>query len=278
MRSMDQRAAPPPVVGALMHGLAILDLFSADERVLGVADMARRLGVHKSSASRLAATLSAAGFLEPAGQTGRYRLGAKLVRLASLAADGAASLPQIAVPLLRPLVDEVGETGHVAVLDGTEVVTVGVVDGWRSVRMHSVVGKRSPAHATATGKVLLAGLADDEVRRRYADAEALEVRTPRTLRTVDTLLEALADVRSRGCAFDAEELETGLRCLAAPVLDHTGQVVAAVGLSGPAERFSPEARADLAGDLQRTAGSVSAALGAPPRVEGASPPSRRTVA
>jgi DNA-binding IclR family transcriptional regulator len=246
------------VVGALLHGLEILDLFSAEERELGVGEMARRLGMHKSSASRLAATLSAAGYLEPAGQAGRYRLGAKLVRFAGLAGDGA-SLPQIAVPLLRPLVDEVGETGHVVALDGTDVVTIGVVDGWRSVRMHGAVGKRSPAHATATGKALLSGLTDDEVRARYTGR--LERRTPNTLTTVGALLEALAEIRARGCAFDAEELEVGLRCVAAPVVDHAGRVVAAVGLSGPAGRFAPETIAD---DVRSTAATVSAALGAHP--------------
>src|SRR4051812_4405693 len=153
-------------VGALLHGLAILDLYSPDERVLTVGEMARRLGVHKSSASRLAATLSAAGYLDPAGAPGRYRLGSKLLGLAALAAGGDA-LPQVAIPVLEGLVSECGETGHVAVLDGIEVVTVGVVDGWRSVRMHSTVGKRSPAHATAIGKALLAALPDAEVRRRY---------------------------------------------------------------------------------------------------------------
>ena len=258
LRMTERPAATAPVVGALMHGLEILDLFSEDDRVLGVGEMARRLGMHKSSASRLAATLSAAGYLEPAGQTGRYRLGAKLVRFASLAGDGA-SLPQIAVPVLRPLVDEVGETGHVVALDGTEVVTIGVVDGWRSVRMHGAVGKRSPAHATATGKALLSGLSDAEVRARYSGRQ-LASRTPNTLTTVKALLEALAGVRERGFALDAEELEIGLRCVAAPVVDHAGHVVAAIGLSGPAGRFAPEA---LAADVHRAAATVSAALGAP---------------
>src|SRR5918995_700610 len=104
-------AAPPSHVGALMHGLAVLDLFSADEPVLGVGEMARRLDLHKSSASRLAATLSAAGYLERAGAPGRYQLGAKLVRLADLAADGL-DVRRLALPRLRELVAELGDTGH----------------------------------------------------------------------------------------------------------------------------------------------------------------------
>ena len=123
-------------------------------------------------------------------------------------------------------------------LDGTEVVTIGVVDGWRSVRMHGAVGKRSPAHATATGKALLSGRTDDELRARYAGARRLQSRTPQHVRPRwRRCSRALAEIRVRGCALDAEELEIGLRCVAAPVVDHAGSVVAAVGLSGPADRF-----------------------------------------
>jgi DNA-binding IclR family transcriptional regulator len=166
------------------------------------------------------------------------------------------------VPILERLVQRTGETGHVAVLDGAESVTVAVVDGWRSVRMHSRVGERSPAHATAIGKALLSGLADDEVRARYG-GRALERRTPRTIRSVGSLLGHLAGARAEGWAADAEELETGLRCVAAPVSDHTGAVVAAVGLSGPAGRLTPTMTARLGRDLRATAAEISTALGAP---------------
>jgi DNA-binding IclR family transcriptional regulator len=248
-------------VGALMHGLAILDLYSADERVLSVGEIGHRLGLHKSSASRLAATLSAAGYLEPAGRPGAYRLGTKLLGFAALVAEGDA-LARVAVPILGQLVGRAGETGHVAILDGTDVVTVAVVDGWRSVRMHSTVGKRSPAHATAIGKALLAAFPDAEVRRRYG-RRAIERRTPHTIRTVASLVHHLGEVRAQGWAGDGEELETGLRCVAAPVRDHTGTVVGAVGLSGPAERFTPEAAARLGRETRATAAEISAALGAP---------------
>jgi DNA-binding IclR family transcriptional regulator len=248
-------------VGALLHGLAILDLYSADERVLSVGEIGRRLGVHKSSASRLAATLGAAGYLEPAGAPGRYRLGTKLLGLAALVADGDA-LPRVAVPILERVVQQTGETGHVAVLDGPESVTVAVVDGWQSVRMHSKVGKRSPAHATAIGKALLSGLSDDDVRARYRE-RTLDRRTPRTIRSVASLLAHLEDVRSEGWAADDEELEPGLRCVAAPVFEHTGSVVAAIGLSGPAGRMTDAVTRQLGHDLSATAAEISAVLGAP---------------
>jgi DNA-binding IclR family transcriptional regulator len=250
-----------PPIGALLHGLSILDLYSADERVLSVGEMARRLDMHKSSASRLAATLSAAGYLETAGAPGRYRLGSKLLGLAAIAAD-AETLPRIATPVLERLVATCGETGHVAVLDGVDVVTVGVVDGWHSVRMHSTVGKRSPAYATAIGKALLAALPDAEVRRRYAGRRALERRTPNTIRTVAELVEQLGEVRANGWAADREELEDGLRCVAAPITDHRGAVAGAVGLSGPSDRMTPVTLRRLGRELTKTAAEVSAGLGA----------------
>jgi DNA-binding IclR family transcriptional regulator len=149
----------------------------------------------------------------------------------------------------------------VAVLDGTEVVTVAVVDGWRSVRMHSTVGKRSPAHATAIGKALLAAQPDAEVRRRYG-RRALERRTPHTVTSVAALLQHLDGVRARGWAADREELEEGLRCVAAAVADHSGAAVGAVGLSGPSGRLTATAARRLGGELRTTAARVSTALGA----------------
>jgi DNA-binding IclR family transcriptional regulator len=259
---MGSGLSPPPSAGSLAHGLAILDLFSSDEPVLGVGEMARRLGMHRSSASRLAATLSTAGYLRPAGAPGRYALGGKLARLSGLVSQ-AAALPEIAMPVLRGLVDELGETGHIAVLDGSEVMTTVVVDGWHSVRMHSTVGKRSPAHATAIGKILLADLPDAEVRR-LCGTGPLDRRTPATVGSVDDLLAQLAEVREHGCALDREELEAGLHCIAAPVRDHAGVVVAAAGISGPVDRITTETTPGLADTVRAAADEISARLGAQP--------------
>jgi hypothetical protein len=144
-------------VTALLHGLAVLDLFGRDRTVVGVVDIAKNLGVHRSTASRLAATLASAGYLETAGEPGRYRLAPKLATLGELAAVGT-DLRRAADGPLRDLVAQLGETAHLGVLEGTEAVTIDVVDGWQTVRMHSWVGKRSPAHCSSIGKALLAEL------------------------------------------------------------------------------------------------------------------------
>lgn len=257
------------LVGGLLNGLSILDLFTLEEPVLGVGEMARRLGVHKSSASRLAATLSTAGYLQATDRPGRYQLGAKLVRLAGLVPQ-TADLSRAALPILRPLVKRIGDTGHLVSLDGAEVVTLAVVEGWRNMRMHSVVGKRSPAHATATGRALLASLPPESVSQLH-EGRQLEQRTPRTITTVEALLAQLELVRAQGFAFDDEELEPGLRCVAAPVFDHAGRAVAAIGISAPASRLAGESVNALAADVKEAAAAISLRLGAATDGMGRSP-------
>jgi len=250
-------------VGALLHGLAVLDMFSQDRPVIGIGEVARHLGVHRSTASRLAATLATAGYLEPAGGgQGRYRLAAKLAVLGEIAAAGS-ELPSVALPRLRDLVSRLGETGHLGILEGTEAVTVAVVDGWQTVRMHSWVGKRSPAHCSSMGKALLAGLSTADLLARYPDPE-LPASTPATITTRDELEKCLADVRTRGYAEDREELEPHLYCVAAPVFGRDGTVVASVSVSGPASRLrEPAAVATAAAEVRVAARQIGVRLGAP---------------
>jgi len=255
------------LVGALLHGLAVLDLFDREHTVLGIGEMARQLGVHRSTASRLAATLAAAGYLEPVEEQGRYRLAGKLAALGELVTAGT-DLRRAALPPLENLVARFGETGHLAVLEGREAVTVAVVDGWHTVRMHSFVGKRSPAHASAMGKVLLASLDPIEVSALYATPDSdgrpdgrLEGRTPRTITTLPALHDHLAQVRDHGDAIDQEELEPGLCCVGAPLRNHTGAVVASISLSGPASRLHPAAIPPIATAVRHTAHQISQRLG-----------------
>lgn len=248
-------------VGALLHGLAILDMFSPERLVVQIAEVARHLGVHRSTASRLAATLAAAGYLEPAGEQGRYRLAAKLTVLGEIAAAGN-QLREAALPPLRDLVSRLGETGHLGVLDGTEAVTVAVVDGWQTVRMHSWAGKRSPAHCSSMGKVLLAGLSPRELAARYPGGE-LPASTPNTITSRAELGKCLAEVRDRGYAEDREELEPHLCCVAAPVYGRDGRVAASVGVSGPASRLlDSAAMAAAAENVRIAARHASLRLGA----------------
>ena len=250
-------------VGALLHGLAVLDMFRYDQTVVGVADIAKNLGVHRSTASRLAATLASAGYLEQAGEQGRYRLAAKLAALGEIAA-AQTDLHHAAEGPLRDLVSRLGETGHLGILEGTEAVTVEVVEGWQTVRMHSRVGKRSPAHCSSIGKALLAGLSPAEFKARFPDA-GLERRTPKTIADRDELERHLAEVRAQGYAEDVEELEPHLCCVAVPDFGRDGEMVASIGVSGPASRLGdPATRATAASEVTAAARAISTRLGARP--------------
>ena len=249
-------------VGALLHGLAVLDLFERGRTVVGVVDIARNLGVHRSTASRLAATLASAGYLEGAGEPGRYRLAPKLATLGEIAAAGA-DLRRAAAEPLRDLVAQLGETTHLGILEGTEAVTIDVVDGWQTVRMHSWVGKRSPAHCSSMGKALLAELSADEFAARYP-GPGLEARTPATITRRDDLRQHLELIRARGYAEDFEELEPHLCCIGAPVFGRDGSAVASISISGPASRLrDPAVLAAAADAVCATARLVSTRLGAP---------------
>lgn len=231
------------LITALRRGLDILDMFSMDRRIVGITDIALELDIHKSSASRLAATLASSGYLV-ATSAGNYALGPRLAALGSLAASRQ-DLTAVVTPFLTELVESTGETGHLSVLDGTTTKTVHVVDGWHTVRMHSWAGKVSPAHCSSMGKALLAGLAEEELGKRYPERD-LEVRTDRTIATVDQLRKELEHIRRAGHSIDNEELEAGLRCVAAPVFAPDGTVDASISISGPAQRLTRDRMAVLA--------------------------------
>ena len=246
------------VIVALRRGLDILDMFGADRRVVGITDIALELDIHKSSASRLAATLASAGYLV-AASAGNYTLGPRLAVLGSLVASRH-DLTAVVAPFLKELVERTGETGHLAVLDGTIAKTVQVVDGWHTVRMHSWVGKLSPAHCSSMGKALLAGLPDTEIGERYPDP-ALPVRTGHTIGTVSQLLQELTRIRRSGHSIDNEELEAGLRCVAAPLFSPEGVVDASISISGPAQRLTRDRMAVLAKLVRWYAWRASVARG-----------------
>lgn len=248
-------------VGALRHGLAVFDMFDVDRPTVTVAEISRHLGLHKSTASRIAANLVLAGYLLPATSGSGYRLSGKLTRLGAIAAADT-NLTTVSMEHMQALVDDVGETCHVGVLEGHEAVTVALVDGSYSVRLHSWVGKRSDAHSTAMGKTLLAGLSDATVDMLYPK-RTLPQQTGRTLATVEDLKAELAKVREHGFALDNEELEPGLRCVAAPITDHDRRVVASLTIAGAASRLTMARIDDYVAKVKASARRISTALGAP---------------
>ncbi len=249
-----------PLVQSLVHGLQILDLFSDIRPVIGIGEMARELGVHRSTTSRLAATLAACGYLAQTDDPGRYRLGDRLFRLGQLAVPET-DLRVIAAEELGTLVENVGETAHVGVLEGRDVTSILVIDGWRPLRLHGQVGKRSPAHCSSLGKALLSSLSPAQLSRLYAGVK-LETYTPNSIRTIAALRAELKRTRERGYSLDDQELEIGLRCIGAPVLGPAGEPVASVSISGPLSRMQGDLLRQLAAEVPAVAARIAERLGA----------------
>jgi DNA-binding IclR family transcriptional regulator len=230
----------------------------AEAGELGVTELGRRLGVHKATASRLAATLAARGLLERDPGTERYRLGFGLIRLAGAAMAGL-DLVSSARPALEDLAEETHETVTIGVLSGDDVVSIDQVTGTRSIVSVSWVGKRTPLHTTSTGKVFLAFMPDVERERRLD--EPLDRSTRRTIVDAEQLRAQLAEIRRRGYAQTLEELEEGLNAVAAPVRQADGEVVAALSVSGPAFRMRPVDLPRIGRLTMESADAISRRLG-----------------
>jgi DNA-binding IclR family transcriptional regulator len=242
---------------SVARALRSLELIG-EARELGVSELGRRLGVHKATASRLAATLAEHGFVERDPVTERYRLGFALVALAGSAVANL-DLVRTARPVLEELAERARETVNLGVRSGDGVVYLDQVRGARSIVAVNWVGRRTTLHDTSNGKVLLAFAADDDADRVLAGP--LERRTPNTICDPDLLREQLATVRERGWAQTLEELEDGLNAVAAPVRDAEGGVIAAVSVSGPAFRMRPTDLPRVARLVADAGNAVSQRLG-----------------
>ena len=272
-RSCDARTVP--LLRSLARGLDLLDAMVEDARRLGpdaslaVGEIARRLDVDKSSASRLARTLAERAYLERGPADRRYRLGPRM-RHAAVGPGAHERLREHARPFLYLLMKQTGECAHTAVLSGGQALIVDDVESAASLRVTGGVGRLNALHCTAVGKCLLA-FGDTEPPDR------LPRRTDRTITDHDALTEELARTRDRGWAFDDVENEPGVRCLAAPVRDAGGDTVACIGISGPTVRM-PRARVpELARLVTDAARDLSVAL-APPLAPASTPaPSRHAL-
>lgn len=248
----------PGRLSSVATALRLLKAFSESEVEIGISDLARRLGVAKSTAHRLAATLTSEGMLEQNADTGKYRLGIALFRLGALVRQRM-DVSIEARSLLRELREKANETVHLAVLDGTEIMYIYNLESTQAIRMRSDIGVRKPAYCTAEGQAMLA-FQPPEVVERVIRA-GLPARTPQTITDPAALLRTLELVRERGCAIEDEESEVGMRCVAAPVRNDSGDVIAAIGLGGPVSRLSKKALAGFVPHVIGTAAAISARLG-----------------
>jgi IclR family pca regulon transcriptional regulator len=230
------RSRAPEGMAGLAKGLAIIELFGSTSSRLSVASAAEGIGVARATARRCLLTLVDLGYVEYDGRY--YRPTPRMLRLGSAYLD-TSSLPGLADQHLTDARDELGESVSLAVWEDGWSIFVARAEAQRIVKTGVRVGARLPAHCSATGRVLLAALGDDEVREQLATAER-ERRTPHTLTDPGALLEVVRHVREEGFAISDEELELGMRAIAVPVTDGAGRTVAAMSVSASAARVSAE--------------------------------------
>ncbi|GAA2208874.1 hypothetical protein GCM10009850_043320 [Nonomuraea monospora] len=219
----------------LGKAVTILRAFRPDDRVVSLAELVRRTGLHKATVHRLCGELVTHRLLDRAG--GGYRLSGGLFELGMLASLER-SLLEVAMPFLQDLYERTHETVHLGVRDGHDVVYIAKIGGHRQARVPSRTGGRMPLHCTAIGKALLAH-ADPALRREVLTGP-LERRTPHTVVAPGILRGQLLRVAETGVAFETEESAAGLLCVAAPVLGRGDEPVAAISVAGPIGRFRPE--------------------------------------
>lgn len=248
----------PKRLSSVATAIGLLKSFSESDVEIGVSELARKLGVAKSTVHRLAVTLVSEGMLEQNHETGRYRLGIALFGLGSLVRRRM-NLSSEARQDLFALREATKETVQLAVIDENEIMYVYNLESTQAIRVNSDIGVRKPAFCTASGRAILAFQPDE----RIADvlAAPLQPRAPKTTTDRDAVLRLLADVRERGYATEDEECEAGMRAVAAPVRNETGAVVASVSIAAPVQRLSKETMARVAPLVIKTAGAISARLG-----------------
>jgi IclR family KDG regulon transcriptional repressor len=245
-------------LSSVANSIRLLTSFSGEEDELAITALAQRLGLAKSTVHRLAATLASAGFLEQNSENGRYRLGVALFELGALVRRRM-DVANEARPHLRELLEKTGETVQLGIVDHYSVLYVYEMESRHAIRMAAAVGARAPLHCTAVGKVLLA-FQSPEYLREMLERGATAF-TPRTVTRRDAVLAMVEEVRGREYAVDDEESEEGLRAIAAPVRNHNGLVIAALGIAAPVQRMNKKVMQTSVPVVMASARAVSARLG-----------------
>jgi len=243
---------------AVRRAISILKTFDDQNPELGVTEVSRRLDLHKSTVYRLLSAFVGEGLIARNPDNGRYRLGPELIVLGELVLRHT-DVHRVALPLLRDLADETGETVNLEILSGPNVVTIEEIAGRHVVTAGGAIGRPWAAHATSTGKVLLADLPAD--RRSQILQRQLKRFTTCTMTDSARVMRELERVEQLGYAVSSSELEEHLVAVAAPIRARHGQAVAAVSLSGPDTRFTRSTLPALIRQCRETAARISSRLG-----------------
>jgi DNA-binding IclR family transcriptional regulator len=247
------------LVQSVSRSLRILEALGRKGKPQSLAEITATVKLPKTTVHRLLETLQYEGYVEQYPVTRQLQLSSKILEMAASFLDRF-DVREVARPLLMELWQQSQESVHLGLLDGDEVLYVEKLESSHTIRMYSEIGRRAPLHCTGLGKALLANLPAEEIER-IVGQKGLQRFTENTLVDRADLLQEIATIRSQGVAFDNEEHEKSVRCIAAPVYDAQGLVSAAISIAGPAFRMTPERQQDLKPHVVEAAQSISRRLG-----------------
>jgi len=244
---------------AVERALGMLEAVAHEPEGLSNAEISRKLEIPKSSASYILRTLVKHGYLNRDANSGKYRVGLKILSLSRGALSGL-DVRELALPIMRHLMEKTNLTCHLAILDGPEAVYIEKVEPQGFIRMDTWVGRRMRVHATSVGKALVAHIPQQQLEKILAE-RSMEKRTPKTITSLGRLLKELEKVRTLGYAVDDEENNLGARCVGAPVFNQHGGIEASVGLSGTIHQVNEHTMPRIVEALKDAARHLSMQLG-----------------
>jgi IclR family transcriptional regulator, KDG regulon repressor len=247
-------------VQSLGRAFSILEEVARHREGIGLAELSKLVGLHNSTTFHLAKTMVSLGYMRQERDSKRYRVGRPLFALAASALDEI-EMVNLATPVLEDLSRETGESGHFAVRMGDSVVVIARTSGPGAFQLTDRVGVVRPAHCTALGKIILASLRPDQLKR-FLERVELKPSTPKSITEPSVLLHEIAEVRRSAIAIDDGEFNAEVRCIAVPVYNFTGDVIGALGISGPIWRMSDQVLKSRAKLVQAAAQRLSAEFGA----------------
>lgn len=247
-------------VQSLGRAFAILEEVARHREGIGLAELSKLVGLHNSTTFHLAKTLVSLGYMRQERDSKRYRVGRPLFALAASALDEI-EMVNLATPILEDLSRESGESGHFAVRMGDSVVVIARTSGTGAFQLTDRVGVVRPAHSTALGKIILASLRPDQLKR-FLERVELKPSTKKSITDPSALLREIAEIRRDAVAFDDGEFNAEVRCVAVPVYNFTGEVIGALGISGPIWRMTDQVLQGRAKLVQTAAKRLSAEFGA----------------
>ncbi len=259
-RAVKRPKKPPYKVQVLDRAINILEFIGKQSTgEAGLPELSAAMKLHKTTTHRIAHVLESRGLLRRGLDSNRYRLGLHLYDLGCQALDHV-NIRDEARPIMTRVAFDVGETVHLALLDRAEVLYIERIEAQRSLTMGSKLGARNPVYCTSLGKAILAYLPENEVDQILA-ASRMEARTRNTITNVLALKRELERTRNRGYAIDDEEIEDGVRCIAAPILNTSSRSVAAVSVSGPSSRITPDRFQLIGKTMLKAAQELSTRIG-----------------